>query len=1249
MRKDKRKNRKKPQAKIELYRGTSVDYIKIAVITFTLLFVIFMNISLIFNMMSAQTEEIGRTQLDRIRDDLESTVADAERIVMRAAIASEQLVNADDDHVELEKYILEQKKAQAEATDGACMAIYIAGEDWQVIPDFDAPDDFHATERVWYKGAKDNFGEIFITEPYIDIITGDMCFTLSTMLSDKKTVIAADYNFSNLQNSISEMTEGTGRTALIVTQKGMIVGYTDMSYVGENLNVRLSEYSDIFKRVLSSKEHQSFRVNVDGRTQTIFSSETSNEWYMILCVDNMALYRDNYRQMIMNTAINLLMVVVIILFYLISVHNRIKSEKALAVKEEFLSSLSGELREPLNRVLKRCDMMISSHGGTAEDVAEIKESGIQLSEMFDNLFSLSSIVLKEKDKNSEKKQIELPKLSRFARNGIILILAVALVTSQIICINTTRGWGESKLVNECENYENQLSLWLTKQQSILSMFTNIISEHPELMDDYDSAVKWLDDIVKNYPEISVCYMANPYKEHTVIMNNGWQPDESWKVEERQWYIDTEKSENGYSISVPYYDEQTGNYCITISKIVFGPSGEFLGIFGIDFFMDKLINVLGESYTKTGYAFLVDSDGIIINHPNNAYQMSSEGNTSIEDTNYNSAYYSDNDVVIKDYNGYIMTCMARKNNASGFTVMVVNRWWSIYANSVIFSVLFLFLFGICIIGVIMLINMLIRWQEDANRKLLGALDTARAAEKAQAQFMAQMSHEIRTPINAVLGMNEMIMRETADNDILEYSGNIKRAGNTLLNLINGILDYSKIESGKMEIIQARYETLELIDDMIYMITERANKKGLDFVTEIDPGLPKTLYGDDLRIKQIITNLLTNAVKYTNKGSVTLNIGGVYTDNETFEMLVMVKDTGIGIKEEDIDGLFQTFKRLDEEKNRNIEGTGLGISIVQGLLNMMGSKLEVDSKYGKGSIFYFRLAQKVIDKTVVGDYDKHNSIHQQQEQNDIVTAQNADILVVDDNDMNLKVAAGLMKRCNIVPDMAESGDGCIECIKNKHYDIVFLDDMMPGKNGIQTLHYLNENNILPDDTVVIALTANAVAGAKEKYIKEGFNDYLSKPIEVKMLEKMLEIYLPKDKITIKADNDKTADQKNTLSDDAAPMEILAAAGINTKAGLGYAMDSEEFYFEMLDAFVEGAPEKMEDIDKDHASGNWQDYRTRVHALKSTAKMIGADILSERALYHETAAKEGRTEDINADYDDLKELYKKVVEDIETALKK
>ena len=382
-----------------------------------------------------------------------------------------------------------------------------------------------------------------------------------------------------------------------------------------------------------------------------------------------------------------------------------------------------------------------------------------------------------------------------------------------------------------------------------------------------------------------------------------------------------------------------------------------------------------------------------------------------------------------------------------------------------------------------------------------------ASQAKSRFLAQMSHEIRTPINAVLGMNEMILRESKDEQILDYSENIDSAGKTLLSLINSILDFSKIEDGKMDIIPVRYDTASFVNDVVNSVSQRAEAKGLAFQVKVDETLPCAMIGDDVRFAQVIVNLLTNAVKYTEKGSVTLLIQGKERDKEKINIHVSVKDTGIGIKEDDICRLFESFERLDEVRNRNIEGTGLGITIVKNLLDMMGSRLLVESSYGEGSTFSFTIGQKIADAAPVGDYaERLKESSGQRVMEELLRAPKARILVVDDNDMNLKVAKNLLKLCGIRPDMVSSGERAVEAVREHTYDIVFLDHMMPGMDGIETLHKMTEEDLIPDHTVMIALTANAVVGAREKYLEEGFADYLSKPIEIRRLIHILQSYLP-----------------------------------------------------------------------------------------------------------------------------------------------
>ncbi|MBR1673906.1 MAG: response regulator [Eubacterium sp.] len=384
--------------------------------------------------------------------------------------------------------------------------------------------------------------------------------------------------------------------------------------------------------------------------------------------------------------------------------------------------------------------------------------------------------------------------------------------------------------------------------------------------------------------------------------------------------------------------------------------------------------------------------------------------------------------------------------------------------------------------------------------------AESANEAKSAFLAQMSHEIRTPINAILGMNEMVLRESGEENIREYAENIKNSGRTLLSIINSILDFSKIEDGKMEIEEADYDTATMISDLENSITERAKSKGLEFIINADESLPRTLRGDDIRIRQIITNLLTNAVKYTEKGSVTLSVKKYSESEGKVVIAVDVSDTGIGIKEEDLGVLTESFRRVDMNHNRTIEGTGLGLAIVTGLLDKMDSQLEISSKYHEGSTFSFKLAQKVVCPEPMGDYRKKDHVSADKSaEEEKLDLPDAKTLVVDDNKMNLKVAGKLLSLYGIKADMVSSGMEALQVLSEKQYDIVFLDHMMPEMDGIEVLREIRAKNLVQENTAVIALTANAISGVREMYLSEGFDDYLSKPIEPPELERILRKYL------------------------------------------------------------------------------------------------------------------------------------------------
>ncbi len=489
--------------------------------------------------------------------------------------------------------------------------------------------------------------------------------------------------------------------------------------------------------------------------------------------------------------------------------------------------------------------------------------------------------------------------------------------------------------------------------------------------------------------------------------------------------------------------------------------------------------------------------------------------------------------------------------------------------------------------------------------------ADAANKAKSAFLANMSHDIRTPINAVLGMDEMILRESSESNIISYASDIQMAGKTLLSLINDILDFSKVEEGKMEIIPVQYELSSLIGDLVNLIKERALNKGLELRVEVNENIPHLLYGDEIRIKQCILNLLTNAVKYTHEGEVKLFVD--YEDKgQSILLKISVKDTGIGMKAEDMKILFSPFDRIEEERNRNIEGTGLGMSIVQNLLSLMDSELEVHSEYGVGSEFSFEIIQQVVEAQPVGDVAKrYNAMQVERTQyHQLFNAPEARILVIDDTEANLVVVENLLKRTEIKIDTSTSGKDALELVNKCKYDCIFVDHMMPGMDGIETLGEIKKIK-LNENTPCVVLTANAVSGVREKYLEAGFSDYMSKPIDGEKLEKLLLEMLPKEKCV-------EYQEKHTLTENAViPEEINNIAALDVSEGIKNC-GSREGFLSVLKVFHDTAINKVEEIEDLYNNKDIEGYTIKVHALKSAARIIGAKTLSEQARLLEEAGK-------------------------------
>lgn len=436
-----------------------------------------------------------------------------------------------------------------------------------------------------------------------------------------------------------------------------------------------------------------------------------------------------------------------------------------------------------------------------------------------------------------------------------------------------------------------------------------------------------------------------------------------------------------------------------------------------------------------------------------------------------------------------------------------------------------------------------------KQLAEAKQEAEDMERAESQFLANMSHELRTPINAVLGLNELMLRETKDPHVTEYSYKIRNSGKMLLETINEVLDFSRIRSGRMELTPVEYQTADMLDSVTSMIRERAEAKHLKFIMDVDGSIPRSLKGDDVRLRQVMTNLLTNAVKYTPHGSVTLTVGG-RRDGDSFALSISVRDTGIGIKEEDMERLFSEFVRLDEERNRSIEGSGLGMNITTRLLELMGTKLEVESVYGEGSTFSFTVRQSVADPEPMGDISKRVGENAKTYTSvACFMAPEASVLITDDNETNLVVIRGLLKRTGVRVKTVMSGEETIETLRREKFEILLLDSRMPIMDGTQTLQKLRESH-LADDMPVIALTADAVYGARESYLAAGFTDYLSKPVNFTELEKTLAKYIPK-RLQLSDEQIAALQQKEKEQAEA----IAAVEERTAGAGFGTAADREK----------------------------------------------------------------------------------------------
>ena len=1112
---------------------------------------------------------------------------------------------------------------------------FFSGTGW--VP----PEDYDATKRPWYLKPMSDKGNITVLDPYTDVQTGNVMLAIGKTLCDDVSVISVDVSLDKVQKITEDIVaSGSAGYEMILNGSGVVVAHSDKNEVGKNYNEESGTVGAMIAKKLGTVQDNYFGLEAEGAHYIVYIERIHDDWSCISVQDTTSTFDSLNRILWLTMLIITAIVVIIILIMVISgrrnriaqrLYAQLSSTADIYISLHEINFITDTFSEVLDNKAEAAEMIGETRNNCQQMIREImtKFSDPQSRESILDFVDFSKLDERLKDMNTITSEfLSADKKWRRARYIVSERTPAGKVARAMYLIEDidAEKRGRDAAMDTITVMNEQISsvaniyfsmydvdLLNNRFREVRTHTSDIADFDTEYIDNAQKAARSIADRMSNeasrrdmYDFMDFGTLDERLTESNTVTREFLNKDNIWcrarfvvskcsndgTLEHVLWLVESIDEEKRKRDAI---SEAAKNLNVQMASI----SNIYMTVFDIDISADRFTVIKSENAVVNSH---------VKDQRDHAQALMYESMKKMTDVSSMEDVMNFIDLKSLDNRlRHTNTVALEMRTVTGIWVRVRFMVSQREKNGRLSHVLWL--------------AENIDTEKKERDKLIDMSERALAASEAKSSFLSNMSHEIRTPINAVLGMNEMILRECDDRNILAYSESIRTAGSTLLGIVNDILDFSKIEARKMEIIPVEYNLSSVINDLVNMIQTKADDKGLKLELEISRAVPNHLYGDEVRIKQVITNILTNAVKYTERGSVTFCIGFERIPGEQDSILlnVMVKDTGIGIKKEDMNKLFSEFDRIEEERNRKVEGTGLGMSITKRLLEMMGSALEVESIYELGSKFSFSLKQGVVKWDELGDYEAayKASLGKRKKYREKFHAPEAQVLVVDDTPMNLVVFRNLLKQTGVRIDTANSGDEGLTMMYDKKYDIIFLDHMMPEKDGIHTLHELRAQDKNPNfRTPAVCLTANAISGAREQYIEAGFDDYLTKPIDSSKLEEMLVEYLPREKIEQSSDGDAPV-QDDEHEVGLIPHFVSDISEIDTSAGIKNC-GGEEAYLETLKTFAGMISDQIALIRHYWESGDIENATVRIHAVKSTCRIIGAADIGELAQELELAGK-------------------------------